>query len=144
MKALKLTGGYVSLMASGAGFLITRFVLLPYPFGGPETVSALPIGLVCGLLSVATGALGVWLLLPAEHRMVIALSIAYLLAAAPTLIGTIGSITSRAAGGDNNIGAPLMIYYGSSALVVGFGLVFATLVGVAVYRAKKNSESCHV
>ena len=121
----KAVAGYAALLLSAVGYLVCRIVLIGYMESGVGVVETVPIGIALGVLAVAAGAVGAWLLVP-ERRLAVVLGFVFLLAAGPTLLGAIVNLTDfLSATGYNAFGA-LIIMVGNS--VLPFGAVLALLI----------------
>ncbi|WP_101649838.1 hypothetical protein [Brevibacterium ihuae] len=121
----KAVAGYAALLVSAVGYLVCRVVLVGYMESGVGVVETVPIGIALGVLAVAAGAVGAWLLVP-ERRLAVVLGLGFLLVAGPTLLGAIVNLTDfLSATGYNAFGA-LNIMVGNS--VLPFGAVLALLI----------------
>ena len=119
--------GYAALLVSAVGYLVCRIVLIGYMESGVGVVETVPIGIALGVLAVAAGAVGAWLLVP-ERRLAVVLGLGFLLVAGPTLVGAIFDLNDFLAGGYNAIGTSILIMIGNS--VLPFGAVLALLIAV--------------
>lgn len=120
--------GYAALLVSAVGYLVCRIVLIGYMESGVGVVETVPIGIALGVLAVAAGAVGAWLLVP-EPRVALVLGFVFLLVAGPTLLGAIVNLTDfLSATGYNAFGALIIIMVGNS--VLPFGAVLALLIAV--------------
>lgn len=123
----KAVAGYAALLLSAVGYLMCRSVLVVFMDGGVDVVPSLVKGIALGVLAVAAGAVGAWLLVP-ERRLAVVLGLGFLLAAGPTLVGAIFDLSDFLAGGYNAIGTIILIMIGNS--VLPFGAVLALLIAV--------------
>lgn len=118
--------GYIALLVAVVGYLLCRGLLVEYLETVSDVVRTLVIGISLGVLAVVAGAVGAWLLVP-ERRVALALGFVFLLAAGPTLLGTIVDLDDfLSESGYNAFGALIIIMVGNS--VLPFGAVLALLI----------------
>lgn len=141
MGVIRASAGYFLLLISAGAFLIARTVLVPFVDSGGDVVRTLSYGISFTIFAALAGFVGVWMLV-ADRYLVVVLSIVILLAAAPSLFGSILDISDYlSASGYNGFGSIIMIMIGNYVLPVGAAVVVAIGLGRAIQTLRSSGRS---
>ncbi|WP_242136034.1 hypothetical protein [Sediminivirga luteola] len=129
--------GYLALLIAAAAYAASAVVLGAFIDATGNVVDRLSTAIFCVTLAVAAGVVGTWLLVQ-ERFAAVALSFVLLLAAGPSLVGSILDLADfLSASGYNGFGALIMIMAGNYLLPIG-AAVALTIAVVCAIRAGRS------
>ncbi|WP_309131021.1 hypothetical protein [Brevibacterium sp.] len=137
-----VVAGCLCLLISAAAYVAAFIRLASFLDGEGEVVPTMTAAILLCIAAVGTGFLGSWLLV--EHWLAVIVGAVHLLAAGPSLVGSVLDLTDYlSATGYAGFGALLIIMVGNPLLMIGACIAMVVAVGGLVYvsRNRQYAES---